>query len=459
MALTLYEFSSMRRISPILFLLVCLLVGCKSSTTDTTSPYAEITAFTFVSDTANLGLTDATYKVEQRSDTGYIYNKDSLAYGTILDSVIPSITYKATPASVTFVLPDTTVVATGSDTLNFSKGPIYIYVKSSDLTAEKWYQVALTVHQVDPDLYTWTLVNPQIFTRTCDMKVFWLNNQLVLFTNDGLSTEVYTSTDGVAWQRSAAVTGLPPACRVRDILQWDSTLYYANEDYLYTTNNITTWTSEDYSNKTYSLVNMLVAYDNTVWCILRDRTTDQLILGYKQQDEGIIPTDSIYGLQGNILPADFPVSDFAALSFGASSERPRATIIGGRTDNGTALNTRWNLEFEASAGYRMKDFSIEQPDFKSLTGISVIQYDDHLVMFGGIDNDSEWRTSMLFSDDEGMNWYTPDTAHNKLPDTYGQRQKQTVAIDDKNNIYLIGGQSFTQTFSDVYRGYLMSINW
>lgn len=449
----------MQRLSFILLFLGIVLVGCKKNTTETTSPYAEITAFTFRTDTANPGLTAATYKVEQRTDTGYIYNKDSLAFGTTLDSVVPSLTYRATPASVTFVLPDTTIVSTGSDTMDFSRQPIFVHIKSSDLQHEKWYQLSFTTHQVDPDLYVWTLLNPQIFTRTCDVQLFFHNGQLVLFTNDGLSTEVYTSADGAAWQRTPSVTGLPDACRVRNIILHQGVFYYADADCLYTSTDITSWATHDYSAKSYSLVNMLVAFDDKVWCILRDRDTRQLLLGYKPTDSDIIPADSIHGLQGNVLPADFPISDFAALSFRAGSERPRAMIVGGRTEDGTPLNTRWNLEFELSDGYRIKNFSIEQPHFQSLTGISVIQYDNQLIMFGGIDNDSQWRTSILYSKDEGMNWFAPDTTHNRLPDNYGQRQKQTVTIDDNNNIYLIGGQSFTHTYSDVYRGYLNSINW
>lgn len=447
----------MKRLLYIIPLLLALFTGCKEKTTETTSPYAEITAFTFASDTANPGLSTATYKVEQRTDTGYIYNKDSLTFGTRLDSVVPRFTYKATPASVTFVLPDTSFVATGTDTLDFSREPVFVHVKSSDLTNEKWYQLAFTVHQVDPDLYVWTRLTERIFSRMCDMQVFCIDGQLVLYTNDGISTEIYTSANGNTWEKSS-VTGLPTNCRVRNILPLGTTLYYADGDLLYTSADLTTWTACDYSGSSYAFVNMLVAFDNKAWCILRDRTSGQLLLGYTHNDS-ILPSQPVYGLQGNVLPADFPVSDFAALSFAASSERPRAMIVGGRTDDGTPLNTRWNLEYEASEGYRIKNFSIEQPDFHSLTGISLIQYDNHLVMFGGIDNDSQWRTSMLFSDDEGMHWYTPDTAHNRLPDDYGQRQKQTAVVDDHNHIYLIGGQSFTETYSDVYRGYLTSIDW
>ena len=107
----------------------------------------------------------------------------------------------------------------------------------------------------------------------------------------------------------------------------------------------------------------------------------------------------------------------------------------------------------------MVDFSIEQPSFNTLTGTSIIEYDNRLIMFGGIDNDMTWRSNILYSDDEGMNWYAPDTAKNKLPDSYVARQHQSVVVDEHSNIYIIGGQSHTATYSDVYRGYLNHLKW
>jgi hypothetical protein len=82
------------------------------------------------------------------------------------------------------------------------------------------------------------------------------------------------------------------------------------------------------------------------------------------------------------------------------------------------------------------------------------------MMFGGINNDLTWRSDILYSDDEGMNWYAPDTANNQLPSTYTtERYNQTVLVDSLENIYIIEGQSYTQSFSDVYRGFLNSVKW
>ena len=160
---------------------------------------------------------------------------------------------------------------------------------------------------------------------------------------------------------------------------------------------------------------------------------------------------------------DFPVSDFASVNFNSPSGRERAMIIGGFAENGKSLNTRWNLEYSThitdNKGYRLREFSIDQPNFSTMTGVSVIFYDDQLMLFGGVDaNQTYFGRDILVSNDEGITWTQADSAKNQLPEVYTARQKQT-AIVRNNYIYLFGGQSAQRTFCDVYRGKLNSIDW
>ena len=91
--------------------------------------------------------------------------------------------------------------------------------------------------------------------------------------------------------------------------------------------------------------------------------------------------------------------------------------------------------------------------------MSVIAYDDQLLMFGGVDKEMIFRgNDILISKDEGFTWTKADTAECQMPDTYTPRQKQNAIVYD-NNIYVIGGQDLIQTFSDVYKGRLNSIDW
>lgn len=458
------NFEFMRYILPILIVLSICVVGCKDPNNNTiVSSDARVSTFTFQQDTANPGLTAAVYKIEHRTDTGLITCKDSLRYGTRLDSVVPLVTYMATPGIVNFVLPDTTITSTGVDTMNFNQKPIYLQVKASDMETEKWYLIDIAAHQADPNLYVWQRLTENIFAPNaipnCETIAFYWQDKFVVFVNNGLSTSLYQSTDGSTWYATdASIDMLPVPCHVRDIVQHNDTLFYIDNHALYTSTDLVTWTKTDYSTGSFTPINMLMSYDNKAWAILQDTATQQLLLG-TIIDNAITPLTEIVGLNNGHLPVNFPISDFAALSFSSSSERPRAMIVGGRANNGDMVNSRWNLEYVRQQDYRLKDFSIAQPSFESLIGVSIIQYNKQLIMFGGTDNDLAMRSDILYSDDEGMNWYLPDSTSNQLPSTYLPRTNQTVLIDADENIYIIGGQSQSRSFGDVYRGYLNSKKW
>ena len=453
----------MRQLIFTLLTLAIILIACETPTTITTSDENRVQTFTFYEDTLNPGLTQATYKIEHRTysqehpDTGLIYCKDSLKFGTRLDSVVPYITYKATPGSATFYLPNDTIISTGYDTLDLTQKPVYLQVLASDMTSERWYRIEVHAHQINPDLYVWTQLKDSIFAKQmCETKAFYIHGQFVLFVNNGLSTQIYTSKDAQTWSKSNIQTNLPTPCNVRDIVQQGNTLYYIAKEQLYKSTNLHDWTIVDYSTASFEPINMLLAYNNHAWCIIQERSTGRLQLATIQHDQ-IVPMINIDGLIDDYLPNEFPISDFAATAFESSSERPRAMIVGGRDINGNPVNSRWNFEYlPTEKKYRLKDFSISQPTFHTLTGASIIQYNEQLMMFGGIDNDLEWNSNILYSDDEGMNWYVPDTACNQLPIEYESRQNQSVIVN-QNNIYLIGGQSHTTSFSDVYRGRLNSL--
>ena len=451
------NFGTMRQYLFILFALLGSLVACQPSEVSQTSSENRVNTFTFYEDTLNPGLTQATYKIEHLSDTGLIYNVDSLRFGTRLDSVIPYITYKATPGAATYYLPNDTIVSTGYDTLDLSQKPVYLYVLASDLKTERWYRIDINVHKVNPYLYVWEKYTDNIFpAQNCETQAFYIDNQFVIYVNNGLSTQVYTSSDAKVWNKANTPTGIPTPCFVKDILQHNDTLYYIDKDQLFCSVDQLTWTATDYSAASFEPINMLLSYHEKAWCIIQDRTTQELILATIQGDN-IEPCTHIRGYNNGVLPDDFPISDFAAAAFESSSERPRAMIVGGRNFNGDPVNSRWNIEYVANEkAYRLKNFTISQPNFHTLTGASIVQYGGQLIMFGGIDNDLEWNSNILYSDDEGMHWYVPDTASNQLPLEYQSRQNQSVIVEQKS-IYLIGGQSHTTSFSDVYRGRLNSL--
>ena len=306
------------------------------------------------------------------------------------------------------------------------------------------------MHQADPDLFVWEQLTDVIYPADeSEQRVVELAGDFVMIANNGFSNTAFASADGASWYELGTPSGLPASARVRQIISDGLTLYYADGTTLYTSDDALTWTPQTMS---YEMKTMLMNWNGRVWVLVDNNGLELAYLG---------GTDiSLTGLRPD---DEFPISDFATVQFESASQRARAMIIGGYAETGKSLNTRRNFEYspqiKENDGYRINEFSIDRPTFTSLTGISVIWYDDKLMLFGGVDaNMTYLGRDILISDDEGLNWTKADTAKNQLPEVYQARQKQTAIVRD-NNIYLFGGKDKTTTYSDVYKGRLNTIDW
>ena len=428
------------------------LTSCEgSSETTTASSVAKLSGFSFAKNDSMPGLAAAVFTIDERLDTGLVWNKDSMLYGTRLDSVVPRFVFAATPGEAFLTFPDTVVTLTGYDTLNFNLTPVYLTIRSADKSTTKVYEIRATVHQVDPDLYTWTQLTNAIYpTDDSEQRVVELGANFVMLASNGWTLHAYSSADGANWTDLGTPSGLPAGTKVRQIITDGTTLYYGQDNAVYTSADALTWTAHNVS---YPVRTMLLYWNNQVWA-LADNGTGYELATYAED------ALTLSGLQPN---ENFPISDFAAVCFQSASLRQRAMIIGGFAENGQSLNTRWNIEYSShpqpEGTYRLEEWSIDRPEFTSLTGISVIDYNDQLLMFGGVDEKMQYfGRDILYSNDEGLNWYVVDTTKNQLPEVYQARQKQNAIVRD-NNIYLFGGQDQHTTYSDVYKGHLNSIDW
>ena len=437
----------------IIVISLVFLTSCEgSSSTIQPSSVAKLSTFSFAKVDSMPGLAAAVFTVEERLDTGLVWNKDSILFGTRLDSVVPRFTFAATPGAAWLTFPDTLVRLTGYDTLDFTQRPIYLTIRSQDNSTLKTYEIRATVHQVDPDLYEWTTLTDAIYPADdSEQRVVELNGDFVMLVYNGYELRAYRSHDGASWTNLRALNGLPAGTKVRQIISDGTMLYYGQGNTVYTSADVQNWTANNVSEE---VVTMLLYWNACVWALVGEEDNYELATFA----DGALTRS---GLKPN---GEFPISDFAAVSFLSASDRKRALIIGGFAENGRSLNTRWSLEYvqyaeHAVGEYRMEEFSIDRPTFHSLTGISVIDYNDQLLLFGGVDDKMTYLgRDILYSVNEGLTWLPADTTKNRLPDTYQARQKQNAIVRD-NYIYLFGGQDGSTTYSDVYRGHLNSIDW
>ena len=439
-----------------LYIIGCFLPilwgGCDrgGGSSSTTSSVAKLTSFSFAKNDSIPGLQAAVFTVEERLDTGLVWNKDSILFGTDLTRVVPRFTFAATPGAAYLIFPDDTCVLSGYDTLDFTKKPVYLTIRSSDRSTVKTYEIRATVHQTDPDLYSWTQLTESIYPQDdSEQRALELGETFVLIKSNGFSLHAYQSADGISWTDLGEPAGLPAGTKVRQIISDGKTLYYGQDNQIYTSTDAVNWTAHSVAQTVYT---MLLFWNDKVWVLAENE-------GYEMATW----EDGQLVFRGLRPDGEFPISNFATVCFQSASLRERAMIIGGFADNGKSLNTRWNLEYSRhtseNGGYRLQEFSIDRPTFTSLTGISVIWYNNRLMLFGGVDDKMTYfGRDILVSNDEGLNWTAADTTKNRLPGVYKARQKQSAIVRD-NNIYIFGGQDTETTYSDVYRGRLNSIDW
>jgi hypothetical protein len=181
-----------------------------------------------------------------------------------------------------------------------------------------------------------------------------------------------------------------------------------------------------------------------------------------------------WGMSAGTLPDNFPVKDFASVSYNSSTGKAKVLVSGGysATDNVNALKNNWSSE----DGVYWVDFSNENHTLDTLAiGASIISYDNKLFAFGTRRD----RVGNFFkvSVDEGLSWQITDVKRNKLPVDLSLRNYQSVVVfkpstlkgvqtpDKKqeillsNRIFIIGGISGTTSTSDVWTGKLNRKNF
>jgi hypothetical protein len=176
---------------------------------------------------------------------------------------------------------------------------------------------------------------------------------------------------------------------------------------------------------------------------------------------------------------NFPVSDFASLSFSSRTGKSKAIVLGGKDRKGAILKSNWSTEGSVLNGrIYWIDLSTENKLLDSITsGASLISYDNKLFLFGKGINIKGSKNYFRQSIDEGLTWQKPDSTYNYLPKGYETRSYQSVVllkpltlsgvqseaikeqIIESNHIFIIGGKTETTVLSDVWTGKLNRKNF
>ena len=450
------------------FLSSCL--GTSSTTTVSSSPYFSSLVFKtndsipFLNSAVfTLGDYDAVLK------DSIIINVDSLPYSTRIDSVYPTFSFKSSAGAklyfpVGYKYKKDSAWITGTDTVDFRK-PIRIRNFATDGKTYKDYIIKTNVHSIDPEAYIWSKASGNLNSiNSTSQKAITRNDTLFYYQNDGTNSYLNISTNGYTWS-SVSVTGLPANTPLTDMTQFNGRFFVSRDGFnLYSSTDGITWIKKSLTD--FSFKSLLFALNGKMWAVVQSNTDSSL--RFANSTDG-----DIWTMIGTI-PANFPVSDFASVSFASPTGKPEALVIAGLSSTGALLNNRWSTE----DGAYWIDFSTENHTLDTLAiGASVISYDNKLFAFGlRTDNGKSY---FKVSKDEGLSWQIPDIKRNVLssdylanprsyqsavvfkPKTYDKINSAALKdeIQKSNRIFVIGGKMGSVSLSDVWTGKLNKKNF
>lgn len=424
----------------------------------TPSSVAKLTGFRVVHDSFP-NLSSTLFTIQELSDTGLVFNADSIAFATRIDSLATFFSFAATPGSATISYPDTTRSLTGSDTLNYTRQPIYLTIVSSDGTTRKVYELRVLVHQVDPDFYQWKQLSAEAYAEPAegDQQLLYWHDMLYLYVGTGNAVHLFTSADGRSWTEHAV--NLPAHCRVRSIV-CDSVwgFGYAADTLVYQSADGSTWNAAAVQDSCLTMLFCFEDPEGTIrpWVLSRGTDANSLAVNYFR--------DGSLCRYASVPRATFPVSGYATVPFRTTGGRARMLLLGGYAEDGSMLRSRWNWEFVGGGRVdrmvRMTDYADAAPLFPCIAHSAVVWYDHKLLLFGAVDARDEYLSRDIWcSVDEGLHWSVMDTAHCRMPASFGQRKKVCAVVQDGTDIVVVGGSDRTGTYRDVYSGRVQSIGW
>jgi len=415
---------------------------------------AEILYFSLKSDSVP-NLANVVFSIDQ--DQSVIYNNDSMPYLTeIKDKVIVTYTSAAQTNNVLNITNgDSTWVSSG-DSLDVSK-PLKLRVYAVNGSTTKEYTMKLNIHQVDPDSVQYVqIASDQVFLQAENLQTILYKDNYFTFTQTNGEINLYSSSDAVNWT-SVTLTGLPANTVIRGIQSSAERLfaYTSDGDYYVCADS----TASDWSkiNLPYPVVTILgylklgqgqpQLSEGLSLIVKKD---GQNVFAFQAYDNRLMNPVGSYWTYGDVVPVDFPLSEFASIQ----SERLKlgyVTIIGGLSSAGAMMNDVWS----SGNGLYWAKLTNTTFIFPPLQGANVIAYNNEFWIINGKEKDGTYNRGVYFSKDGGTTWVLKGT-QSLYPDVYPRRYGASAVVDRNGiNFYILGGRSENEgVLTDIWTGFI-----
>ena len=380
-------------------------------------------------------------------DTIYVLtNKDSLPYLTKPDSLVPII--KGNTLSAIRVETKDTIIekfdVSKPDTLNFSD-TVTIITTAQDGKTTKTFKVVVNIHQHDPDLYTWTSQNNQIYTENAVAeKLLFFDSLLYLYVKTAANVKLYISENGEKWT-SKTLTNFPNSFDIKYIVRNKNKLYIAENTDVYVSSDGISWTKKV---AVTEIKHLVFALNGQVFGVFGALGEPEVLQ--------ILDTVSLSWNRTISLPSNFPVEGASICVSNGAAGNERVFFVGGKDAEGNLLST----VFSSENGITWRNLASINP-FSARRDVAAVQYDKVLMVFGGRDNSGVLGLSEYFriSPDFGVSWR--NSYENMLMpiDLMPRFNCQVVINDDKTKMYFVGGQNDSGFVKDAWVVMKNSILW
>lgn len=426
---------------------IFILSSCLDSNNDNVeleySSDAQITSLKLSSSEDSLKiLPGVAFSINQVASAPIIFNKDSLPYLFDVSEVSMNITTNgASGIKLYLTNPDSSYIWNMKDSVMIKRLK-HIEVYAQDGKTTKTYTFKLTTHQQDPDTVFWQSVNNNyIATPTDQVTVSNLQSFFTYHkTNNTISLSTSPFEDGELWINQS-LSGLPQNIVLKsiqnDVVEENETWYAVDTDSkVYLSMNGIDWAEQPTQYPVKSILGKMPSFSkDSVLAIIKD--------GDKYKFAKTMDFSSLHLL--NEIPFGFPVKDFTSTTIKDALIYTAKYLIvtGGKEINNIPNRNVWVLQENETK----ITFTSKQLEF-NVAGSSLFNYDNKMYLLTLDGNKNVFYTSTNY----GLFWEKASSKQ-QLPLEFINRKDQSVNIDNKNNIWIFGGVTPSQSqIVEIWKG-------
>lgn len=449
-----------------------LFVSCLDNFTERVSNSANVIGFSFAAQDTCPGIENFVFNIDQNSDTGQIYNLDSLPFQSYVDYLYPTITLQSTNGNI--YMNDS--IWESGDSLSFISPAIFKNT-SSDGLYTRIYKICVNVHQVNPDSM---ILNKQSNAFPTDVSM----NKMILpdeknkesfqnyFALNTGGMAAYSSNDaGLTWIRQS-VTGITENVNLNSLCKFNSKYYVVSSTayQLYSSNDGLSWDKVKDANNNIVHTKLITLYGQIKRKYLYEDSPTYLI-GLVDSLGVTYPARSSDGINWTIgsaaIDSEFPLSEYALTKGTTVTGVEFYTIGTGLKSDGNYCSSIWSTDNGLNWAL-IQDGSAIQNTIGKRKGASLFYYNDSLVCFGGVDPNGAYHKELYVSRDNGLGWkpalnswqfldgimssglaYSSVYVEELSGPVYGNKENK-----NRNYLWIFGGKGASGISSSVWKAHL-----